>query len=99
LLSRSDILADFSYENQYNIYQDGQFIKFEATAYNGSENSAEFFLSLSNSETPIIINFDNTFSVAEVSIFVSKLKSGNFEFLRASEVLGFDLTLRGDMSG
>jgi peptidoglycan/xylan/chitin deacetylase (PgdA/CDA1 family) len=92
LLSRSGILADFSYENQYNVYYNGQFMKFDATTYDGFENSVEFFLSLQNTETPIIITFDNTHSVSEVNIVLSKLKSGNFEFLKASEIVGFDLT-------
>jgi peptidoglycan/xylan/chitin deacetylase (PgdA/CDA1 family) len=99
LLTRSDILVDFSYDNQFNVYQDGQFIKFNAMAFDSSEKSAEFFLSISNIDAPIIITFDNTRPVAEVYDFVLKLKSWDFEFVKASEIVGFDLTMRGDMAG
>jgi len=95
LLSRSGILADFSYEDHYNVYRDGRFLKYKAAIYDWSEYSAEFFLSLQGSDSPIIIEFENTRAVADVSAFVSKLKSGDFEFVKASEIAGIDLTLRG----
>jgi peptidoglycan/xylan/chitin deacetylase (PgdA/CDA1 family) len=99
LLSRSDILADFSYDNQYNVFYNGQFIKFPATVYDGFEEPAEFFLSLPNTKAPLIITFDNTQPLADVNTLVSTLKSGNFAFCKASEIVGFNLTLRGDVTG
>jgi peptidoglycan/xylan/chitin deacetylase (PgdA/CDA1 family) len=41
LLSQSEIKADFSYYKQYNLYEDGQFIKYNAITYEGSIESAE----------------------------------------------------------
>ena len=42
ILSRSGILADFSYQGQYNIYKQGQFVKYEASVYDGSDISPDY---------------------------------------------------------
>jgi peptidoglycan/xylan/chitin deacetylase (PgdA/CDA1 family) len=95
LLSRADIIADFSYEQQYNVYEDGKFIKFEASVYNGSDHSADYFLKLPKKTQPLIIFFENSASTAKIEEFVSKLKAGNIEFISASELVGCELTTRG----
>ncbi len=94
LLSRSDILADFSYDRQYNKYHDGQFIRFNLTAYDGSAYPVDFFLTFTVTETPVLIGFDNSTPVEQIDDFVSRLKSGGIHFVNASEVTGLDLTLR-----
>lgn len=95
LLSRSDIIADFSYKQQYNVYENGKFIKFEASVYNGSDYSADYFLKLPKKAQPIIIFFENSLSIVKIEEFVSELKVGDIEFINASELVGFDVTLRG----
>jgi len=95
LLSRSGISADFSYEHQYNLFLNGQFIKFNATSYNGSEHSTDFFLSLPKTGELIILTFDDTASPRSIGELVARLKAGGVEFVNASEVAGFSLTDRG----
>jgi len=97
LLSRSGILADFSYTHQYNKYEKGQFIKYQLTAYNGSNYfSKELLDSLSSKKTPLIINFDNSNAIDRLDSFISKLKSEykNIHFINASELTGMDLTVK-----
>jgi peptidoglycan/xylan/chitin deacetylase (PgdA/CDA1 family) len=95
LLIRSDIIADFSYENQYNLYRNGEFLWFDANVFNGSDHSVEFFLGLPKTERPLIISFDNTQSVSFIDGFLSELFKGNVEFVSASRIAQAALTIRG----
>jgi len=95
LLGRSEIIADFSYEDHYNIYENGHFVRFEAAVYEGSNHTADFFLTLPETDRPLIIDFDNTYSTSNIDFFLSRLKTGKIEFVTASEVAGTPLTIRG----
>lgn len=96
LLNRSGILADFSYNNQYNKYYNGEFIKFDLTAYNGTSHSTDFFRALPV-DKPIMINFDNTVSVEKIQDFITNLKSRQILFVDASELTGINLNIhKGD---
>lgn len=95
LLSRSDILADFSYEHQYNKYHNGEFLRFDLNAYDGSSYNSQFFLNMQESDVPIIINFDNYTAIQDIDEYISDLKSGRNKLLNASELTGLDLTIRG----
>ena len=95
LLTRSNILVDFSYNDQYNKYYNGQFIKFQLKSYNGTNNSVEFFRNLPTNE-PIVINFDSSTPVNYIDNFISKIKSKNTIFLDASELTGLQLTIRNE---
>ena len=95
LLSRNDILADFSYDAQYNVYIDNQFVKFYATVYEGSTCSADYILTLEKSSNPIIINFDSTHPTTLIADFIAELKTGHLDFVNASEITGLNLTVRG----
>lgn len=98
LLNRSGILADFSYKNQYNKYHDGEFIKFDLTAYDGSAHSVDFFRALPV-DKPILINFDNSIPIEKIDGFISMLKSRQILFVDASELTGINLTVKqGDKS-
>lgn len=92
LLSSSGILADFSYKNQYNKYYDGQFIKFDLTAYDGTAHSADFFRTLPV-DKPVLISFDNSVPIEKIDDFISKLKSRQILFVDASELTGIELTI------
>lgn len=94
LLTRSDIIADFSYKQQYNVYINGQFIKFEAAVHDGSAFTADYFLKLSKKDQPNIIFFESSFPTNKIEEFVSKLKTGNVDFVNASELTGCELTRR-----
>jgi peptidoglycan/xylan/chitin deacetylase (PgdA/CDA1 family) len=95
LLSRSGIVADFSYKDQYNVYKNGQFVKFDAIVFDGHDHPPDFFIGQDVTSEPLIINFDNTYSTSEVESFLVRLKTGDFEFVNASELVGINLTSRG----
>jgi len=95
LLTRSDIIADFSYDDQYNKYYDGKFVKFQLKSFNGTNNTVEFFHNLPTNE-PIVINFDSSTPVNYLENFISKIKSRNIIFLDASELTGLQLTIRNE---
>lgn len=95
LLSRSGILADFSYENQYNVYRDGQFVKYDAVVYMARDYSLDFFSTLPQTTKPVIIFFDNSYSIPDIEVLISRLKKANVEFVNASGLTGLTLTTRG----
>ena len=94
LLSRSGIMADFSYDSQYNLYQNGQFVRYEAAVYEGRDYSPDYFSTLPNISKPLIIIFDSTYPISGIETFISTLKKGHLEFVNASELAGFTLTDR-----
>ena len=91
ILNRSDILADFSYDKQYNKYYQGKFMWFSDSVYDGSKRSPEYFKSLESND-PIVITFDNGTPVKKIDEFVSTIKSKHIVFFKASQVTGLDLT-------
>ena len=94
LLSRSGILADFSYDNQYNLYRNGQFVRYDAAVYQGQDYSPDFFSTLPDISIPIIIIFDNTCPLSDIETIISSLKKTNLQFVNASELAGITLTDR-----
>jgi polysaccharide deacetylase len=98
LLSRSGIVADFSYAHQFNKYESGQFIKYDLIAYNGSNYSSkkELLDSLSSTKLPVFIDFDNSTPISQIDSFISNLKSEikDIHFINASELTRMDLTIR-----
>ena len=95
ILSRSGIVADFSYEHQYNKYCNGQFIKFDLIEYNGTAHPANFFLSKKETNYPIVIFFDNYTSVEQIRKLILSLIEERVRFANASTVTGLELTIRG----
>ena len=94
LLSRSGILADFSYENQYHVYINGKFLTFDLTTYKGRYYSPSYFSTLPMTNEPFIIEFDNTYSISSINDFFTGLNMEAFEFINASQLVGFSLTGR-----
>ncbi len=98
LLSRSGILADFSYNTQYNVYQNGQFIKFDSITYEGQDYPPDYFLtSYKQPSLPLIIDFNNTYPISSIESYLAKLRTGNFDFVNGSELVGMTLTTRGSL--
>ena len=97
LLSRSGILADFSYKSQYNVYLNGQFIRFDAATYEGRDYAPGYFLTQNKTSLPLIIDFDNTYSISNIESYLSRLKTANFDFVNGSELVGMSLTTRGSL--
>ncbi len=96
LLYRSNILADFSYENQYNVFQDEQFIRIESKAYESTAIEPEDFNSLAEEKTPIILTFQDSCSVSSVDYYLSILEREKFDFSNASGLTGYELTIRAE---
>ena len=96
LLTRSNILADFSYDDHYNKYYNGQFIRSGLTTYNGTKYTTDFLLDLFRTEEPIVILFDSATSIEKIEDFVLRAKSVNIQFTNASGITGLRLTIRAD---
>jgi peptidoglycan/xylan/chitin deacetylase (PgdA/CDA1 family) len=96
LLSRSGILADFSYSDRYHKYYQGQFIWFGITVYNASSISGESVKDLQHDENDraIQIDIDNTVPVSRIREIIGTLKDERAQFLNASELTGIQLTIR-----
>jgi peptidoglycan/xylan/chitin deacetylase (PgdA/CDA1 family) len=94
LLSQSEILADFSYDQQYNLFQNGQFIKYNSVTYEGSTESTELILNNKESGTNIL-TFDSSDSISQITNVISLLKNGDVYFVNASDLAEVDLTGRG----
>jgi peptidoglycan/xylan/chitin deacetylase (PgdA/CDA1 family) len=93
ILNQSGILVDFSYDEQYNKFYNGKFLKFDDAVYDGTQYTPDFFRNLS-SNTPVIIDFDNNTPVSSIDDFISHLKTRHILLLNASELTGLDLTVR-----
>lgn len=97
-LTRSGIVADFSYAEHYNKYENGKFIKYELAVYDGRGNSSDQLNNIvsSNKGMPVLVNFDNSISIDQIDTFISKLKSmsDNIYFINASDLMGINLTER-----
>jgi len=103
LLSHSNILADFSYKDQYNKFHEDQFIWFKIKSYESSEYRNSLAPVISDIESrgnqiPIVINFDENISIEEINEILLDLKSKNFEFVNASDLVGYELTQRNEWS-
>lgn len=81
LLTRSGIIADFSYNDHFNIYENGQFVKYDLKTFN---NPSEITLS----DKPIISQFlfVNTYPIEDISNTISELKSHNAQFVTSADL-------------
>jgi hypothetical protein len=89
LLTRSGIVADFSYDKQYNYYQNGQFIRYEA-----QEITANSDIDNMDKAIPLLFNFDNSDSVDSIFEDIDLIKKNNVVFKSPSEIVGEELTTR-----
>ncbi len=90
LLTRNNIIADFSYENQYNKFHNGQFLKFDVNSVSNPENIVSL-----GTEFPVFVTFDNSVPISKISSFISEVDSKKIRFVSASELTGLQLTVRG----
>ena len=91
VLNRSGIVADFSYDGQYNKFYNDKFMKFDSVSYDGTQYSSDFFKNLPDN-APVMINFDNATPVQNIDEFILHLKSRHILFLNASQLIGSNLT-------
>ncbi|MGE5555125.1 MAG: polysaccharide deacetylase family protein [Methanocella sp.] len=93
LLGRSGIYADFSYTDHYNVYQNGQFIKYPALVFDASNHTPEY-IEGTRTLQPIILQFNNNIPTDAIQTYLSTLTHGDFEFVNASQLTGLDLTVQ-----
>ena len=94
LLNRSNILADFSYQDHYNVLENGQFVKYDVSIFNAADYSPEFFLTIAQTSEPVIVQFDSTYPTSIIESYLSTLQSADFVFVNASQLVGLTLTQR-----
>ena len=95
LLLKSNIIADFSYEKQYNKYENGQFVRHDLVTCICDNLSANTVIHLLDSGRPVMVEIDNAVPVTEIEAFIAELKyEENIQFVNASELTGQALTLR-----
>jgi hypothetical protein len=99
LLNRSDIQADFSYDQQYNVFRQDQFVRYEASVFNGDDSSRKISLSLFDMVRPNIIFFDSSHPVSSIKDFLTGIQTKRIIFVNASELAGYNLTSRGVGNG
>ncbi|HEV8387621.1 MAG TPA: polysaccharide deacetylase family protein [Nitrososphaera sp.] len=97
LLSRSEIVADFSYKDRYHKFHDGQFIWFEITVIDLTSSDEKISDIEFPKDRPIQVNIDNTVPIEDVESAILQLKEKNAEFLNASELTGLELTIRREV--
>lgn len=93
LLSRSGILADFSYDHQFNKFYKGKFIKFDSVSYHTPQIKS-IISEIKAADYPIILSYDNSTPVSEIKNLLNILKSENIRFVNPSELTGINLTTR-----
>lgn len=94
LLNRSGILADFTYSDHYNRYENGLYVRHEIKSLSGSLVAPG---DLDDSPVPVTINFDSSMDVGQIANLVDSLGRG-VRFVNASELTGLDLARRGERS-
>ena len=95
LLRISGVAADFSYDDHYNVRVNERWIKYGCSSFNGAEHSSDFFMSLPVTKQPTVLKFNNTVPVSDIIELVSQLQCRqDIEFVNASQVSGFSLTVR-----
>ena len=98
LLEKSDILADFSYDDQYNKFHDGQFIWFPIKSYDATAFNIDDIPTKSSERThPIVINFENNLPIHEIGFILSEIKKQQVTFVSASDLIGFELNPTGGL--
>lgn len=96
LLTQNNITADFSYQTQFNLYENGQFIKYEAITSENTIASIKTSLNILENHQLLIIPFENTNLIQDITEIILELKKFDIQFVNASDLAGTDLTGRGE---
>lgn len=96
LLSSSNITADFSYDNQYNKFESGQFIRYDLVTCDCDDLSPDAVTRLLDADQPVLVEFGNSVPVKNINGFITALKSDDrVRFVSASELVGQSMTISG----
>jgi len=87
LLNRSGILADFSYENHYNLFVDNQFVKFDLITVDDVND-----LDSIDSLQIVTFSFNNLESVNSIFDNIDEIKKHRVQFVNPSDLYGESLT-------
>jgi len=94
-LVRSQIVADFSYRDHYNVYTNGSsgktFYRLPLTTIN---NLSELQKIIPNPDIPLMINFYNYQPLRNIEESINSTSKSNYQFQSASELTKMNLTLR-----
>jgi hypothetical protein len=96
ILSRSGILADFSYSDHYNVWYNGQFIRMDLPVYTlSAENVLEVSSLVKQGESDtVIVIVDEVCPSQVLSQLLASMDQGQFHLVNASDLLGFSVTIR-----
>ena len=94
LLSRNEILADFSYQNQFHKYHENQFLKFDLVTYDSQNVNYSLLQNIESSDYPIQIEFNSFMSSNEIQETISVIETAEIEFVNASDISQMELTRR-----
>lgn len=96
LLSRAGILADFSYDDHYNIFYEGKFIRINASVYELSQTPAGDLVSSAKELAirRILVVVNDMSSPEEYTQLIQNLRSAGFHFINASDLAEFEVTTR-----
>ena len=105
LLSRSGIIADFSYVSQYNKYEEDQFVRYDLKSLTGDSAGLRAFPTIVSdievtrqyNPAPVVVNFDSSMPIERIDEFISKLKAdygSSIQYVNASDLADADLTIR-----
>jgi len=87
LLNKSEILADFSYDNHYNLFVDDQFVKFDLLTVD-NVNDLDYIDNLQI----ITFSFNNLESVNSIFDTIDEIKKHRVQFVNPSDLYGESLT-------
>ena len=100
-LSRSGILADFTYSDHYNKYEHGMFVRYpivsiEAKSF--SPSTLQTSLQSREGNIPLMILFDDSIEIGRIDAIMDDILSTqntlHLKIVNASEITGLNLTSR-----
>jgi peptidoglycan/xylan/chitin deacetylase (PgdA/CDA1 family) len=98
LLRRSQIVAEFSYPDHYNLYHNGTFVKYDLVAINGSKDFRKID-NASGSTVPLAVNFYNSDNLSEIDNDIKELRSRHeYQLISSSDLANMNLTVRHETS-
>jgi hypothetical protein len=100
-LSRNGIIADFSYANHYNKYENGMFVRYDLKTLNGNKEGLNLFPivyhddDIRSMQVPVAVNFNDTMGIGHIRDSISTIGSfHDVQFVNASELVRNKLTVR-----
>jgi hypothetical protein len=101
LLSRTGMIADFSYVNHYNKYENDMFVRHDLKTLDGNNEGLRLFSmvyyddDIQPMQVPIMVNFNSSVGIDHIRDYISTIASyPDVQFVNASELLGKNLTVR-----